>query len=188
MRKVTGQPIKYIGVGEKLTEFEEFHPDRIASRILDMGDIVSLVEKAAEAVSADEMEKMASRMMEGQFDFNDLLDQLRKMNKMGGIGGMMKLLPGMGQIKEKMADAKIDPKILARQEAIILSMTAKERTHPKLLNASRRIRIAKGSGLTVQDVNKLIKQQQQMQDMMKKLKKMGAKGLMRGGLGQLFGG
>lgn len=188
MRKVTGQPIKFIGVGEKLTEFEEFHPDRIASRILDMGDIVSLVEKAAEAVSADEMEKMASRMMEGQFDFNDLLDQLRKMNKMGGIGWMMKLLPGMGQLKEKMADAKIDGKMLARQEAIILSMTAKERKNPNLLNASRRIRIAKGSGLTVQDVNKLVKQQQQMQDMMKKLKKMGAKGLMRGGLGQLFGG
>jgi len=187
MRKITGQPIKFIGVGEKLSEFEEFHPDRIASRILDMGDIVSLVEKAAEAVSAEEVEKMASRMMEGQFDFNDLLDQLRKMHKMGGIGGMMKMLPGMGQLKEKIGEAKIDPKMMARQEAIILSMTAKERAHPKLLNASRRIRIAKGCGLTVQDVNKLIKQQQQMQDMMKKLKKMGAKGLMRGGLGQLFG-
>ena len=187
MRAITGQPIKFIGIGEKLDEFEEFHPARIASRILDMGDIVSLVEKAAENVSTAEMEKMASRMMEGQFDFNDLLDQLRKMNKMGGIGSMMKMLPGMGQLKEKMADAKIDPKIIARQEAIILSMTKKERTHPKLINASRRIRIAKGSGLTVQDVNKLLKQQQQMQDMMKKLKKMGAKGMARGGLGQLFG-
>ncbi len=187
MRAVTGQPIKFIGIGEKLDEFEEFHPARIASRILDMGDIVSLVEKAAESISTDEAEKMGARMMEGQFDFNDLLDQLRKMNKMGGIGSMMKMLPGMGQLKEKMADAKIDPKILARQEAIILSMTAKERTHPKLINASRRIRIAKGSGLTVQDVNKLLKQQQQMQDMMKKIKKMGKKGMMRGGLGQLFG-
>lgn len=187
MRSVTGQPIKFIGIGEKLDEFEEFHPARIASRILDMGDIVSLVEKAAENVSTEEAEKMASRMMEGQFDFNDLLDQLRKMNKMGGIGSMMKMLPGMGQLKEKMADAKIDPKILARQEAIILSMTKKERIHPKLINASRRVRIAKGCGLTVQDVNKLLKQQQQMQDMMKKLKKMGAKGMMRGGLGQLFG-
>lgn len=188
MRAVTGQPIKFIGVGEKIDEFEEFHPDRIAGRILDMGDIVSLVEKAAEAVSEAEMEKMASRMMEGVFDFNDLLDQLRKMHKMGGIGGMMKMLPGMGQLKEKMADAKIDPKMLARQEAIILSMTKKERSQPKLINASRRVRIAKGCGLTVQDVNKLIKQQVQMEDMMKKLKKMGAKGMMRGGLKQLFGG
>lgn len=187
MRAVTGQPIKFIGVGEKLDEFEEFHPARIASRILDMGDIVSLVEKAAENVSTAEMEKMAGRMMEGQFDFNDLLDQLRKMNKMGGIGSMMKMLPGMGQLKDKIADAKIDPKILARQEAIILSMTEKERAHPKLINASRRVRIANGCGQTVQDVNKLLKQQQQMQDMMKKLKKMGAKGMMRGGLGQLFG-
>ncbi|MEQ1706059.1 MAG: signal recognition particle protein [Rickettsiales bacterium] len=187
MRAVTGQPIKFLGVGEKIDEFEEFHPARIASRILDMGDIVSLVERAAENVSTAEMEKMAGRMMEGQFDFNDLLDQLRKMNKMGGIGSMMKMLPGMGQLKEKMADAKIDPKILARQEAIILSMTTKERAHPKLINASRRVRIAKGCGLTVQDVNKLLKQQQQMQDMMKKLKKMGAKGMMRGGMGKLFG-
>jgi signal recognition particle subunit SRP54 len=187
MRSVTGQPIKFIGIGEKLSEFEEFHPARIASRILDMGDIVSLVEKAAENVSAEEAEKMASRLMEGQFDFNDLLEQLRKMNKMGGIGSMMKMLPGMGQLKEKMAEAKLDPKLLARQEAIILSMTPKERTHPKLINASRRVRIAKGCGLTVQDVNKILKQQQQMQDMMKKLKKMGAKGMMRGGLGQLFG-
>lgn len=187
MRAVTGQPIKFIGVGEKIDEFEEFHPGRIASRILDMGDIVSLVERAAENVSTAEMEKMAGRMMEGQFDFNDLLDQLRKMNKMGGIGSMMKMLPGMGQIKDKIADARIDPKILARQEAIILSMTPKERAHPKLINASRRVRIASGCGQTVQDVNKLLKQQQQMQDMMKKLKKMGAKGMMRGGLGQLFG-
>ncbi len=187
MRSITGQPIKFIGVGEKLDEFEEFHPARIASRILDMGDIVSLVEKAAETVNAEEAEKMASRMMEGQFDFNDLLDQLRKMNKMGGIGSMMKMLPGMGQLKEKMAGAEIDPKLLARQEAIILSMTKKERIHPKLINASRRVRIASGAGVTVQDVNKLLKQQQQMQDMMKKIKKMGAKGMMRGGLGQLFG-
>jgi signal recognition particle subunit SRP54 len=187
MRAVTGQPIKFIGVGEKIDEFEEFHPVRIASRILDMGDIVSLVERAAENVSTAEMEKMAGRMMEGQFDFNDLLDQLRKMNKMGGIGSMMKMLPGMGQLKDKIADAKIDPKILAHQEAIILSMTTKERAHPKLINASRRVRIAKGCGLTVQDVNKLLKQQQQMQDMMKKFKKMGAKGMMRSGLGQLFG-
>ncbi len=188
MRAVTGQPIKFMGVGEKLSEFEEFHPSRIASRILDMGDIVSLVERAAENVSADEAEKMASRMMQGQFDFNDLLDQLRKMHKMGGIGSMMKMMPGMGQIKDQLDEAKIDPKMMARQEAIILSMTAKERVHPKLLNASRRVRIASGAGVSVQDVNKLIKQHQQMQDMMKKIKKLGAKGMMRGGgLGKLFG-
>ncbi|MEZ5691814.1 MAG: signal recognition particle protein [Rickettsiales bacterium] len=189
MRSVTGQPIKFIGVGEKLDEFEEFHPKRIASRILDMGDIVSLVEKAAEHVDTEQAEEMAKKMMKGHFDFNDLLKQLRQMNKMGGIGSMMKMLPGMGQLKEKIGQANIDHKMIARQEAIILSMTAKERVHPKLLNASRRARIAKGSGLSVQDVNKLIKQHQQMQGMMKKLSKMGKKGMMRGGgLEQLLGG
>lgn len=188
MRKVTGQPIKFMGVGEKITEFEEFHPSRIAGRILDMGDIVSLVERAAENVSQQEAEQMAAKMMEGNFDFNDLLDQLRRMNKMGGLGSMMKMLPGMGALQDKMKDAKIDDKVIARQEAIILSMTKKEREHPKLLNGSRRARIAAGAGVQVQDVNKLIKQQMQMQDMMKKLKKMGKKGLMRGGMQQLMGG
>jgi len=188
MRAVTGQPIKFLGVGEKVDEFEEFHPERIAGRILDMGDIVSFVEKAAENVSQDEMEKMAAKMMEGQFDFNDLLDQLRKMKKMGGIGSMMNMMPGMGALKDKLASAKVDEKMLARQEALILSMTAKERKHPKLLNASRRVRIAAGAGSTVQELNKLLKQQQQMADMMKKLKKMGQKGMARGGLQQLLGG
>ncbi len=187
MRAITGQPIKFIGMGEKIDEFEEFHPARIASRILDMGDIVSLVEKAAEVVSADEAEKMATRMMEGQFDFNDLLDQMRKMKKMGGIGSMMKMLPGMGALKDKLEGANIDENIIGRQEAIILSMTAKERAFPKLINGSRRIRIANGAGVQVQDVNKLIKQQQQMQDMMKKFKKMGKKGMMRGGMSGLLG-
>jgi signal recognition particle subunit SRP54 len=182
MRAVTGQPIKFMGVGEKIDEFEEFHPERIASRILDMGDIVSLVEKAAENVSQQEAEQMATRMMEGQFDFNDLLDQLRKMHKMGGVGSMLKMLPGMGAMRDKLEGANIDEKMLARQEAIILAMTKKERVHPKLINGSRRLRIAKGSGVQVQDVNKLLKQQMQMQDMMKKFKKMGKKGLMRGGM------
>jgi signal recognition particle subunit SRP54 len=188
MRAVTGQPIKFIGMGEKIDELEEFHPQRIASRILDMGDIVSFVEKAAENVSADEAEKMASRMMEGQFDFNDLLDQMRKMKKMGGIGSMMKMMPGMGQLQAKLDSANVDEGMIDRQEAIILSMTLKERQFPKLINGSRRLRIAKGSGVQVQDVNRLIKQQQQMQDMMKKFKKMGKKGMMRGGMQQLFGG
>jgi signal recognition particle subunit SRP54 len=187
MRAVTGQPIKFMGLGEKLDALEEFHPARIANRILDMGDIVSLVEKAAENVTQEEAEKLASRMMEGQFDFNDLLEQMRKMKKMGGMGIMMKMLPGVGKLQEQMKNANIDESVIARQEAIILSMTPKERQFPKLINASRRIRIANGSGTTVQDVNKILKQQQQMQDMMKKFKKMGAKGMARGGLSQLFG-
>lgn len=181
MRAVTGQPIKFIGTGERPSEFEEFHPERIASRILDMGDIVSLVEKAAENISQAEAEQMAGRMMEGQFDFNDLLDQLRKMHKMGGLGGMMKMLPGVGKLQEQMANANVDEKTLACQEAIILSMTLQERKHPKLIKASRRIRIAAGAGVEVQDVNRLLKQQQQMEHMMKKMKKLGKKGLTRGG-------
>jgi signal recognition particle subunit SRP54 len=186
MRAITQQPIKFIGIGEKLDEFEEFYPDRIASRILDMGDIVSLVEKAAENVTQADAEKMAERLSQGQFDFNDLLDQLRKMKKMGGMGSMLKMLPGMGKLQAQMENANIDEKMLARQEAVILSMTKKERMHPKLINASRRIRIAKGAGVQVQDVNRLLKQQQQMQDMMKKFKKLGQKGMMRGGLGNLL--
>jgi signal recognition particle subunit SRP54 len=176
MRAVTGQPIKFMGTGEKLDAFEEFQPARIASRILDMGDIVSLVEKAAEHVTQEDAEKMAARLMEGQFDFNDLLDQLRKMNKMGGIGSMLKMLPGMGAMRDKLEGANIDEKMIARQEAVILSMTKQERIHPKLINGSRRARIAAGAGVQVQDVNRLLKQQMQMQDMMKKLKKMGKKG------------
>jgi len=188
MRAITGQPIKFLGTGEKIDEFEEFHPDRIAGRILDMGDIVSLVEKAAENVTQAEAEDMAKKMMAGQFDFNDLLDQLRKMKKMGGIGSMLKMLPGMGAMKEKLEGAKVDENALARQEAIILSMTKNERQHPKLINGSRRLRIASGAGVEVQDVNKLLKQQVQMQDMMKKMKKLGQKGMSRGGLGQLMQG
>lgn len=187
MRGVTGQPIKFLGTGEKPEEFEEFHPDRIASRILDMGDIVSLVEKAAENINQEEAEQMAARMMEGQFDFNDLLDQLRKMKKMGGLGSMMKMLPGMGKLQAAMENANVDESMLSRQEAIILSMTKKERLHPKLINGSRRARIAAGAGVQVQDVNRLLKQQMQMADMMKKMKKLGKKGMMRGGFGNLFG-
>lgn len=187
MRAVTGQPIKFIGVGEKPEEFEEFHPDRIASRILDMGDIVSLVEKAAENFDQAEAEEMAAQFMQGQFNFNDLLNQLRKMKKMGGLGSMLKMLPGAGKLQEAMENANVDENMLARQEAIILSMTKHERLHPKLINGSRRLRIAKGAGVQVQDVNRLLKQQQQMESMMKKMKKLGKKGLARGGLSSLFG-
>ena len=186
MRHVTGQPIKYIGVGEKLSEFEPFHPERIASRILDMGDVVSLVERAAETVSQEDAEKMASRMQEGKFDFEDMAAQFKQMRKMGGIGSMLGMLPGMGALKDKIAGANIDEKMLQRQEAIIHSMTPKERKFPKLLNGSRKIRIAKGAGMTVQDVNRLIKQYQQMETMMKRMRKMGKKGLMRGGLKNLL--
>jgi signal recognition particle subunit SRP54 len=186
MRAITQQPIKFLGIGEKLDEFEEFYPDRIASRILGMGDIVSLVEKAAENVTQAEAEQMASRLMEGQFDFNDLLEQLRKMKKMGGMGSMMKMLPGMNKLQAAVESANVDENMLGRQEAIILSMTKKERLHPKLINASRRVRIAKGAGVQVSDVNRILKQQMQMADMMKKFKKLGQKGMMRGGLGNLF--
>jgi signal recognition particle subunit SRP54 len=186
MRSVTGQPIKFAGMGEKLSDFEEFHPERIASRILDMGDVVSLVEKAAEAIDREQAEEMAERLKKGAFDFNDLLAQLRNMKKIGGVGGLMNLLPGMGKIKQQLADANIDESVLRRQEAIIMSMTAKEREAPKLLNGSRKQRIAKGSGTTVQDINKLFKAWQQMETMMKQMKKLGKKGMARGGLKNLL--
>lgn len=181
MRSVTGQPIKFAGIGEKLSEFEEFHPARIASRILDMGDVVSLVERAAENIDKEEAEKMAAKLQQGSFDFDDLLSQLRQMKKMGGIGGLMGMLPGIGKIKEKMADANVDEKMLARQEAIIQAMTPHERKNPKVLNGSRKQRIAKGAGVQVQDINKLFKAWQQMEGMMKQMKKLGKKGMMRAG-------
>lgn len=187
MRSVTGQPIKFIGVGEKIDEFEEFHPSRIAGRILDMGDVVSLVEKAQEVVSHEEAEAMGKRLMQGQLDFNDLLEQMRKMKKMGGMGSMLKMIPGMGGLQDKLAGANIDENMIARQEAIILSMTKRERQFPKLINGSRRIRIAQGSGTSVQEVNKILKQQQQMQNMMKKLKKMGKRGMNPASMKQLLG-
>jgi signal recognition particle subunit SRP54 len=168
MRQVTGCPIKFMGVGEKPSEFEEFHPDRIASRILDMGDVVSLVEQAAEAINEDDAKKMAAKMQKGSFDMEDLLSQLRTMKKMGGIGKMMNMIPGIGKIKEQMAGANIDDKVLIRQEAIIQSMTKKERRNPDLINASRRKRIATGSGTRVEDVNKLLKQFMTMNKMMKR--------------------
>lgn len=188
MHAVTGKPIKMLGTGEKTHELEVFHPDRIVSRILDMGDIVSLVERAAENVDQEEAEKMAAKMAKGQFDLADYLSQLRQMQKMGGMGGIMNMLPGMGKMKEAMAGANVDESIFTKQEAIILSMTKKERQYPKLLNASRKKRVAAGSGSSVEAVNRLLKQHQQMQKMMKKLRKLGKKGLMRQGLGSLMGG
>jgi signal recognition particle subunit SRP54 len=179
MRAVTGQPIKFMGLGEKLSEFEPFHAERIAGRILDKGDVVSLVEKAAEVMNSAEAEDTAKRMMRGSFDLNDMLQQMRQIKKMGGLGSVMNLMPGIGKIKDAMKDAPLpDDKIVRRQEAIILAMTAKERANPSLLNASRRRRIAIGSGVQVSDVNRLIKQYQQMETMMKQMKKMGGLGKM----------
>lgn len=186
MRHVTGKPIKLMGMGEKTDALEPFHPDRIAGRILGMGDVVSLVEKAAESIDKEEAEKLAKKLEKGGFDLEDMLSQMRQIRKLGGMGGMMNLLPGMGKIKEQLKNANIDEKILDRQEAIILSMTKKERKKPDILNASRRRRIATGAGVTVADVNRLIKQYQDMSEMMKKMKKMGQKGLLRQGLGALM--
>ncbi|MEM7446385.1 MAG: signal recognition particle protein [Pseudomonadota bacterium] len=180
MRAVTGKPIKLMGTGEKVDALEAFHADRIASRILGMGDVVSLVEKAAETIEKDEADRLAKKIKKGAFDLDDLAGQLRQMRKMGGMQGLMNLLPGVGKIKEQMKTAKLDDGLLKRQEAIISSMTKFERQNPRLIHAKRKIRIAKGSGTTVQDVNKLLKQHQQMASMMKKVQKMGKKGLMRG--------
>jgi signal recognition particle subunit SRP54 len=179
IRAVTGKPIKLIGVGEKMDALEDFHPSRIADRILGMGDIVSLVEKAAETVSAEDAARLAKKFKKGVFDLEDLRNQLLQMKKMGGMNGLMGLMPGMGQIKKAMAGAQIDEKIFDRQVAIINSMTRAERANPDLLNARRRLRIANGSGTRVEDVNKLMKQHRQMADMMKKVSK--------GGLGSLAG-
>ncbi len=186
MRAVTGKPIKLLGVGEKWDALEPFHPDRIAGRILGMGDVVSLVERAAEAIEAEDAQRMAEKFNEGKFDFNDLLSQFRQMSKMGGVGALVKMLPGLGKMAAQIENANIDDKVMKRQEAIILSMTKEERTKPQLLNASRRRRIAEGSGASVQDVNKLCKQQADMQTMMKRMKKMGMgkmMGMMKGMMG-----
>ncbi|HUK09823.1 MAG TPA: signal recognition particle protein [Stellaceae bacterium] len=180
MRAVTGQPIKYVGVGEKLDAIEPFHPERIAGRILGMGDVVSLVEKAAETVDREEAEKLARKMQKGSFDLDDLAQQLKQLRKMGGMSSLMGMLPGIGKIKKQIDAANLDESLLKRQEAIISSMTKQERRNPKLLNGSRRRRIASGSGTTVPEVNRLLKQYQDMADMMKKVSKLGKKGLMRG--------
>ena len=173
MRAATGKPIKLIGVGEKMDALEDFHPSRIADRILGMGDIVSLVEKAAEHVSAEDAQKMAKKLKKGSFDLDDLRGQLLQMKKMGGMGGLMAMMPGVGQMKKAMANANVDEKVFDRQIAIIGSMTKKERADPDLLNASRRKRIAAGAGVEVSEINKLIKQHRQMADMMKKVAKGG---------------
>ena len=198
MRAVTGAPIKFAGVGEKLDALDTFEPKRMAGRILGMGDIVSLVEKAAGEMDAAKAEKAAKKMAKGEFDLDDLADQFKQMRKMGGMGAILGLLPGMGKMKKMVDQAGgFNDKELVRQEAIISSMTKAERKKPALLNAKRKIRVANGSGTSVQDVNKLLKAHRQMADMMKKLGKGGMKGLAAqmggqmpgmGGGGNPFGG
>ncbi|WP_423142174.1 signal recognition particle protein [Parablastomonas sp. CN1-191] len=183
MRAVTGQPIKFAGMGEKLDALEAFSPARVAGRILGMGDVVSIVEKAAAAIDQEDADRMAERMAKGQFDMNDLRQQLRQMQKMGGLGALAGMLPGMKKAKAAMQQSGMDDRVLLRMDAIIGSMTTKERARPDLLNAKRKIRVAKGSGVQVQDVNKIIKMHQEMERAMKQIKKMG--GLK--GLGALFG-
>lgn len=185
MRAVTGAPIKFLGTGEKLDAIEAFHPARVASRILDMGDVVSLVEKAAETFDKEQGEKLAKKMKKGEFDMNDLAQQLQQMKKLGGMSGVLAMLPGVGKMKDQLAGAGLDDKILTRQEAVISSMTKQERANPDVINGSRRKRIAAGAGVDVSDVNKLLKMHRQMSDMMKK---MGKGGRAMQGLASMFGG
>lgn len=187
MKAVTGRPIKFLGVGEKTDALEVFDAKRVAGRILGMGDVVGLVETAMEKVNQEDAMKMAERMMKGQFDMNDMLGQLQQIKNMGDIKGIMMMIPGMAKFREKIEQANIDNSIFKRQEAIILSMTPFERRHPDVLKASRKLRIAKGAGVTVNDVNKLVKQYEQMAQAMKKFKKMGPLGSLSAMKG-LFGG
>ena len=179
MRAVTGKPIKLIGIGEKLDALEEFYPERIAGRILGMGDVVGLVEKAIETVELDKAEAIARKVKKGAFDLDDLAEQLKQMQKLGGMGGVLNMLPGIGKVKKQLDAANLDDRILKRQQAMIGSMTASERKNPKLLNASRKKRVAAGSGTSVQDINRLVKMHRQMADMMK------AMGKKRGMLGAI---
>jgi signal recognition particle subunit SRP54 len=188
MRAITGKPIVFIGVGEKIDALEPFHPERIAGRILGMGDVVSLVEKAAETADQEEAEKLAKKLEKGNFDLDDLAGQLRQLRRMGGMSSMLGMLPGIGKIKKQIDSANIDETIIKRQEAIISSMTKAERRNPNLLNGSRRRRIAAGSGTSVQDINRLMKQYQDMSGMMKRMRKLGQKGMMRHGLSGLMPG
>ncbi len=186
MRAITGAPIKLVGVGEKQDALEDFHPERVAGRILGMGDIVGLVEKASETIDQEEAERLAARMMKGKFDLEDFGQQLKQIAKMGSLSGLIGMLPGAGKLKAQLEGADLDNKILKRQAAIISSMTMKERRNPDIIKASRKKRIAAGSGTQVQEVNRLLKQFDDMSGMMKKMNKLGQKGLMRHGLGALM--
>ena len=182
MKYVADVPIKFLGVGEKIENFEVFHPDRIANRILGMGDIVSLVEKAAEDLDEEKLKKTEEKLKKGQFSLEDYLTQLRQMKKMGGIEGIMSFLPGVSKVKSQMDQAGVDEKIITQNEAVILSMTKKERENPKIIDGSRKKRIANGSGTDVPTINKLLKQFKMMSEMMKKMSKGNTKGMMDKGI------
>ena len=178
MRMVAQVPVKFLGTGEKVDEFEEFHPDRIAGRILGQGDVVSLVETAIEKIDREEADKMAQQMMKGKFDLEDLLSQLRQIQKLGSLGGIMSMIPGLSKFKNQIENAGIGDNLIKKQEAIILSMTKLERKSPDVIKASRKKRIAAGAGVEVHEVNKLLKQYEQMAGMMKKFGKGGLGGMM----------
>ena len=186
MRQVTGAPIKLTGAGEKLDALDEFHPERVAGRILGMGDIVGLVERAAETIDHAEAEKFAEKMLKGSFDLEDYAGQLRQISKMGSISGILGMLPGMGKLKDQLEGANLDTTVLKRQQAIISSMTKAERKDPSIIKASRKKRIAAGSGSSVQDVNRLLRQFDDMSGMMRQISRLGQKGLMRQGLSALM--
>lgn len=187
MRAVTGKPIRFVGLGEKMDALETFEPERVAGRILGMGDIVSLVEKAQQTLEAEQAERMMKRFQKGQFNMNDLKMQLEQMIKMGGMEGMMSMLPGAQKMSRQMGDAGMDDKVLSQQIALINSMTKKERANPQILQASRKKRIAAGSGMEVSDLNKLLKMQRQMSDVMKKMGKMGKGGMLKQAMKGMFG-
>ncbi len=187
MRAVTGKPIRFVGLGEKMDALETFEPDRIAGRILGMGDIVALVEKAQQTLEVEQAERMMKRFQKGQFNMNDLKMQLEQMMKMGGMEGMMAMMPGAAKMQKQMDGAGIDDKMLRHQIALINSMTKKERANPQILQASRKKRIAKGAGMEVSELNKLLKMQRQMSDMMKKMGKMGKGGMLKQAMKGMFG-
>jgi len=186
MRAVTGKPIKLIGTGEKVDALEEFHPSRVANRILGMGDIVSLVERAAETIDHEKALRAVEKMRKGKFDLEDLRDQLSQMEKLGGVGGLLGMLPGVGKMKAQLENANLDERIIKRQRAIIDSMTPSERRNPDILKASRKKRIAAGAGAKVEEINKLLKMHRQMADMMKAMGGGGKRGL-GAALGNMFG-
>ena len=187
MRAVTGRPIRYVGLGEKMDALEEFHAERVAGRILGMGDIVSLVEKAQETIEAEQAERMMKRFQKGRFNMNDMKMQLEQMMKMGGMEGMMGMMPGMKKAAKQIEESGMDDSIFKRQIALINSMTKKERANPQLLQASRKKRIAAGAGLEVRELNQLLKMHRQMADMMKKMGKMGKGGMLKQAMKGLMG-
>ena len=178
MRMISGAPIKYLGTGEKIDEFEAFHPDRLAGRILGQGDVVSLVEKTMEKIDREEAEEVAKKMMKGKFDLEDMLTQLRQVQKLGSLGSLMGMIPGLSKFRAQIEESGVGDNLIKKQEAIILSMTKKERREPDIIKASRKKRIAAGAGVEVHDVNKLLKSYEQMSTMMKRMGKLGGmKGL-----------